>query len=464
MLIRHAEIEGDARWDVRIADGKSVEIGQGLVPAGDESVLEAAGGALLPGLHDHHLHLFALAAAEASVRCGPPEVRDRTALRRALREHGGTGEWIRGIGYHDSVAGALDYEILDALVLERPVRIQHRSGALWMLNSRAVERLGLDRGEDADGVERDAQGCATGRLFHLDAWLRERLGSDEVPSLEPVGRRLASFGVSGVTDASHTNTDREGALLLDAVEKGQLPQRLTLMGALGLSDPRHPRVTRDALKIMLAENRLPSPEELESQFELAREQGRKLAVHCVTRAQLVLACAAFGTVGAQPSDRIEHASVTPPELMARIAELGLTVVTQPGFIRERGDAYAVEVEARDRPWLYRGRGFLEAGVPLAAATDAPFGHPDPWRAMQAAVERCSAGGVSLGPDEALTPERALALFTTPAQDPGGAPRRVAVGERADLCLLDRPWSAARENLSSEHVAATLCDGALIWRA
>ena len=44
----------------------------------------AAGGALLPGLHDHHLHLFALAAADASLRCGPPEVRNLRALADAL--------------------------------------------------------------------------------------------------------------------------------------------------------------------------------------------------------------------------------------------------------------------------------------------------------------------------------------------------------------------------------------------
>jgi predicted amidohydrolase YtcJ len=83
--------------------------------------------------------------------------------------------------------------------------------------------------------------------------------------------------------------------------------------------------------------------------------------------------------------------------------------------------------------------------------------------MAAAVERRSASGKILGAGEALTPERALALFTTSADDPGGVPRAVEVGASADLCLLDRPWSEARTQLSRDHVVATVCRGRVVWR-
>ena len=144
-----------------------------------------------------------------------------------------------------------------------------------------------------------------------------------------------------------------------------------------------------------------------------------------------------------------------------MASLPLTVVTQPNFIAERGDAYLADVDTADRPWLYRCRGFAEAQVPLGGGTDAPFGEGDPWAAMRAAVERRSAGGQSLGPQEALAPERALALFTSPPEAPGGPPRRVAAGVPADLCLLDAPWSRVREELSSARVRATWCGGARV---
>ena len=146
-----------------------------------------------------------------------------------------------------------------------------------------------------------------------------------------------------------------------------------------------------------------------------------------------------------------------------LAALPLTVVTQPNFIRERGDAYLRDVDERDRPWLYRGRALLVGSIPLGGGTDAPFGRCDPFAAMQAAVDRRTEAGATIGPDEGLTPEQALGLFTTPGSDPGGPPRRVTVGAPADLCLLTRPWSAARCELSSDLVAATVIAGQTVWQ-
>ena len=463
MLITRAEIADRSPVDVRIADGRVAQVGCGLTAASGEPALDAAGGALLPGLHDHHLHLFALAAAEASVRCGPPAVNDAGALAAALAGAPASPEWIRGVGYFESVAGRLDRWRLDALAPDRPLRIQHRGGALWIVNSAGADRLGLDRGVGAEGVERDAEGRATGRLFRLDAWLRQRLGDAARPSLAGVGRKLARYGVTGVTDATPGNAAGDVAAFAEAVARGDLRQRVLAMGASEHPAAFPPDVERGAVKVWLSDVDLPPFGELRRTIENAHRAGRPVAIHCVTRAELVLGAAAFAAAGARSGDRIEHAAVAPPDALALLAALPVTVVTQPNFIHERGDAYAVEVEPADRPWLYRGRGFLEASVPLGGGTDAPFGDPDPWRAMQAAVDRRSAGGLSLGPDEALSPERALALFTSPAHAPGGPPRRIEAGAPADLCLLDRPWAEARRGLSSAHVAATLRGGQLTWR-
>ena len=68
----------------------------------------------------------------------------------------------------------------------------------------------------------------------------------------------------------------------------------------------------------------------------------------------------------------------------------------------------------------------------------------------------------MGAEESVTPEQALALFTSAAHAPGSAPLPLAPGEAADLCLLDRPWSAARSVLSSAHVRVTWRAGSLVW--
>src|SRR5882762_5501693 len=138
-LIKDTEVDG-RRVDVRIAGGLVAEIGPRLSRQAGEEVLDAAGGALLPGLTDHHLHLHALAAAATSVRCGPPTVRDLTQLATALNtargdEHG----WVRGTGYVETVAGELNTAALDGLHAQRPVRVQHRGGALWVVNTRAAD-------------------------------------------------------------------------------------------------------------------------------------------------------------------------------------------------------------------------------------------------------------------------------------------------------------------------------------
>ena len=92
-----------------------------------------------------------------------------------------------------SPGGRLDRRRLDALAPGRAVRVQHRSGALWVLSTAALEQVGLLDGDRSaedlegagEGIERDDAGRPTGRLFRLDAWLRERLPSERAATWPP---------------------------------------------------------------------------------------------------------------------------------------------------------------------------------------------------------------------------------------------------------------------------------------
>jgi predicted amidohydrolase YtcJ len=449
MLIRGAELFGGRVADVRIESGRIAAVAPSLPRRPGEEAVEARGALLIPGLHDHHIHLMAYAAALASLVCGPPEVFDAAALEAALaREANGTG-WLRGVGYHDSVAGPIDRRWLDARIPGRPVRIQHRSGRLWILNSAGLAQL-----DDLGPCELE-DGQPTGRLYDADAWLRERLPAGPPPDLARASRTLASYGVTGLTDATPRNGPAEQALFDAAAARGDLRQHVVLMGAEGLPGPR---------KLHFHDYDLPPLEEVVAIIRRAHEAGRTVAVHCVTRVELAFTLAALAEAGAIPGDRIEHAGVCPPESQAEIARLGLAVVTQPNFIFEKGDDYLAEVDADDRPWLYPAASLLARGIPLGAGSDAPFGGADPWTAMQAAGDRLSRRGRPLGAGEIVSPERALAFFTTPPGDPGGAPREVRAGEPADLCLLDRPWADARRRLADVQVRLTLVGGQTAWRA
>ena len=135
-----------------------------------------------------------------------------------------------------------------------------------------------------------------------------------------------------------------------------------------------------------------------------------VALHCVTHAQLVVALAALRSAGGHPRDRIEHAAVVPDDMVADLVDVGVTVVTQPNFVAERGEHYLRDVPIDEHPQLWRVASLLRAGIPMAASTDAPFGGMDPWAAMRAAVHRTTAGGDVLGPDERISAEEALRLF------------------------------------------------------
>jgi predicted amidohydrolase YtcJ len=157
---------------------------------------------------------------------------------------------------------------------------------------------------------------------------------------------------------------------------------------------------------------------------------------------------------------MEHASVVDHDLAAGLADRGITVVTQPGFVRSRGDHYLAHVDAADHADLYRCATLLADGVHVGGSSDAPHGDPNPWVAMAAAIDRLTEAGRPLGVREAIPAPRALALYLGPAHDPGGPPRRVDAGAVADLCVLDRPLAAALADPSSVTVLLTMRQGAI----
>lgn len=413
MLIRNATLDG-RRVDLRLDGERIAEIGLGLR---GEELLDAGSALVLPGLVDHHLHLHAIAAAAASVDlAGLTQNQISAALATAPADAHG---WLRAVGLAEDLDGAA----LDALHTHRPVRAQHRSGAQWTVNAAGAERLNLTAAEHP-GVERDADGAPTGRLHRADDWLRTRLPGRGLPDLTAVGRRLAAYGITAVTDATPD---------LTAFDASALPQRVTLLG-VGLECAPPPGVLAGPYKIVLADPALPDIDDLTARIAAAHRTGRAVAVHCVTREAFALLLAAFDAVGARPGDRIEHAALVPVEAFGALRAHGLRVVTQPGFLAARGDAYRREIPEREQPDLYRCASLRRAGVPLALSSDAPHGPLDPWAVMDAATTRLTPDGAPLNPDECLTRAEALAAYLAPPDAPGGPPRKVEVGASADLVL------------------------------
>ncbi|GBE63715.1 amidohydrolase [Mycobacterium sp. MFM001] len=433
MLIRHATRLDGAVLDVRVG-AQIDEVGQALEPRAGEEVYDAAGGTVMPGIHDHHVHLHSAAAAETSVQVGPPQVCDRDALSSVLAtaEPGDDG-WIRAVGYHDSVAGPLDRTTLDALTPAVPVRIQHRSGVLWILNSAGLARVGL-----ADHPD--------GRLRSADSDWSEALERRDI-GLADVSRRLSSYGVTGITDATPDLEVGDIVRLTELHRHGELRQRLHFLSP-GKRILHDDDLDLDQLAHWIAER---------------HRSGGPVAIHCVTAAQLVVTIAALQQAGAHPRDRIEHAAVVPADCLDDLVDLGVTVVTQPNFVAERGDQYLAEIPAGEHHQLWRVASLLLAGIPVALSTDMPFGHGDPWAAMRAAVYRVTPSGAVLGADECIPERRALMMFLGWPEHPTRV-RTVEPGQPGDLCLLTAPPEAALAELDADLVAATIIGGEIVYTA
>lgn len=332
-----------------------------------------------------------------------------------------------------------------------------------MLNSRACAAAGVDDCP-LPGVDRDASGAASGRLWRMDSWLGERIGT-HAPDLAWASARAAAWGVTGFTDATPGLRQTDVEDLADAVHSGRIAQRLHCMVPTGVEVPESARFSTGPTKILLDDDTLPTFDELTAIIRAAHARTRPVAVHCVTRVQLALTMAALDTAGHLDGDRVEHGAIIPTDALKWLRDNRITVVTQPHFVVERAAQYAAEVPASDRPDLWRLGSLLAAGVGVAASTDAPFGGADPWSVVRAAVERGvnSIADEGISPSEAISPTAAVGLFCGRPDRPALA-RAIEPGERADLTLLSVGPEDIATVPSTELVTVTVVDGSVVYRS
>jgi predicted amidohydrolase YtcJ len=166
--------------------------------------------------------------------------------------------------------------------------------------------------------------------------------------------------------------------------------------------------------------------------------------------------------------RIEHCALCPDSCLEELADLGVTVVTQPAFLWHHGRRYLAEIEPAQQPWLYRVKSLLRRGVPVAGSSDAPVVPPRPLEGVSAAVARQTPDGHVLGPQERVSVAQALWLFTQGAAWACGLASElgsITCGKRADLVVLEAdPRRVPAGEIPHLPVRMTIGDGAVLWRA
>lgn len=387
---------------------------------------------ILPGLHDHHVHLRAAAARSRSLdvrMCG-----DRDEFAALLRGAApGRDGGVRVVGYDDTRVGVIDRAQLDAIRPEVPVRVQHRGGHLWVLNTAACD-LADDAPDD-------------GKLWDRDADIAIPSGGENI---QAIARRMTSRGVTAVDDLTPTLTGSD-AEALRAELAGLL--RVRVFGAT-----TH-REHLDGVKVLVSDHAIPPSYDLAQTIADARPGS--VALHCASIDALAVILAV--TESLRPHDRIEHAFITPDGVAEALASGGiLSIGAHAGFLRTHGDRLLAHGAPSDAAEYLRLRTWHSAGARLLGGTDAPFASADPWLAMQAAVDRRTISGTVIGRKEALTPEEAFTMFRSGGLDHRGARLDLTVGDPADLCVLEGTWADARDDLSGVEIVLTIQEGAITF--
>ena len=462
-------------------------------------VIDCAERTLIPGLHDAHLHLFAYASRLASVECSPPAVRSIAALQAALRAQAATqppGTWIRAVGYDETALEEGRHpnrDDLDVAAPHHPVRLYHRSYHACVTNSLGLRAAGVTvaTAEPVGGlIDRDlGTGEPTGLFFETAQGLVNRV----VPSLtyeeleHGVGdfsRQLASWGVTALQDATPSTTVEDWGTFHRLQTSGALLQRTVMMFgaaqlpnvlAAGWTPHREQGLLRlGAAKIVLDESTgrvQPDARTLADLIAHAHDAGFQVALHAVTSTALDAALAALETVitdspRLHPRHRIEHCSVCTPPQAARIARLRVHVATQPGFVHYSGARYLSEVAEEELPWLYPCETLLNAGVALAGSSDSPIAPANPWAGIYGAVTRLSEHGRLLSPEQRVSVNDALNLYThgsAAASFQEHRLGRIAPGYKADLALLsDDPLASAPVALLSMASVLTIVAGKIVY--
>ena len=458
-------------------------------------LMDCGAQTVVPGFIDAHCHVLAYAASLIAVDCAPEAVSTIGDIIRAVRQRARRTpncDWIRATGYSEFDLYEKRHPTrwdLDRAAPNNPVRLNHRSGHACVLNSAALSRVGIcpDTDEPPGGtIARDLHTAEpNGLLLEMDAWLEDRippLGDAEIhDGVSQASERFLAQGVTSVQDATPSNSLKRWDALRRLKAQKTFTPTLSVMPAAAHMDEFVANNLRfgggDEIsglahaKIMLTRtggSLFPSENDLSAIIAHAHGHGFPVAIHAV-EADAVIAAAEAIEANHAPKlrDRIEHASECPPAALDALLNARPVVVSQPRFIHDSGSRYLNEFGA-DANWLYRFKTLTDAGIVLAAGSDAPVSRPNPIIAMHATVTRRAGSGEIIGRGERLTPMQALTMHTSAAayaacmESEAGT---IAPGKRADLAILtDDPTGASPETLLNIGVATTIVNGRIAWQA
>lgn len=502
---------------VLIEDGKIVLTGNNedvLHAAGENAqIVRLNGGMVTPGLVDSHCHMASLGITLQRVcLIGVSSLKECRQIIRDAAAKLAPGEWLLGRGWNNHLweeAREPDKLDLDDIVPDNPVAMTRACGHLIWLNSKALERAGIDAStpEPAGGqIDRQIEtNIPTGIIReslelianHLPQVSRER----KKEAILKAQALSLSYGLTGV-HTCETLSDylafaelaAEGKLkirvchllppedLKAADERDITPGnhndrlwhthvKLFMDGSLGANTAyMHEPYEDSPLQYGIA---CMTKDEALSHIKAAYAAGRSVAIHAIGDRAVTESLDAIEearkTWPGPWRDRIEHVQFCRPEDLDRFANMDIVASVQPGFLPTDWRTAEKKLGKERCTNSYAWKSILNKGIKMQFGSDTPVEPNNPLIGLQAAVTRCDSEGLPLGgwfSDQKLTLEQALSGYTLSAAWTGSREQSsgtLAPGMLADLTIFEQHLGEVPENqISQVKVRATLVGGEIVF--
>jgi predicted amidohydrolase YtcJ len=490
-------------------------------------VIDLKGRTVVPGFNDAHNHMAGFGLQLQMVSLKYPTVQTIPDIKQALKERAATQKtetWVKGAGYDNNKLPDGRHPSrwdLDEASIKHFVYIRHTSGHMCVINSKALELIGIGQDTpDPEGghIDRNENGEPTGLLqekaqelvndqFYPYS-LNTIVGALQAANQVYLSEGITSHGEAGVGFLS----DLELQAYWEAVQQGKLNIRSNLMilaekmieisGAegqsfLGLSQGIRTGWGNDMLRIgpmkmffdgsligrtaAMYEGYVTEPdnigfyataeEKIHDWIMRGHRSGWQLAIHAIGDRAIsyILDCYEEANRQFPRSDhrhRIEHCGVVNPQIIDRIEKLGVIPVPQQHFIGELGDGFKANIGPERSRWCYPMRSFLDRGVPIPGSSDRFVVKGAPLLGIHDAVNQKTDSGEDYVPEERITPEEAIRVYTLHsayASFEEHLKGSIEAGKLADLAILGAdPTTINPTGIADIPVHGTIMDGKLLY--
>jgi hypothetical protein len=510
---------------LRVGDRSYVE--QTIAPG--TLVIDLAGRAMIPGFIDNHIHMTN-SPQRKWIDCTYSSAPSIADLVQKIAERARTtkpGEWILGRGFQEARLAERrnpNRFDLDPVCPNHPVGIANREGMGWTFNTAGLRRIGVeDNTPDPTGgpMERDSESRPLGPMwdntrevfirhnipqFRLDdlvdgyrwiaaelnrygittafeAAIRNRIETEAWRRLDLQAQRslrvvLGPYPVSG----EKWNTDSTAGKIVDTGFATGFGNERTKLGALQIgidggiigqtaalfepysNDPDRARrgsfrITEGLAKDLMAK---------------AQATGWQVGLIChgdwgISRALNAISDALQPVTRNGLRHRLEHAYLWTPELMDRMAELGVIWNTQPSLLEVVGRQGIYSQWGARARFAFPFKSLLRRGVVICGGSDWPVGLYNPLIGLDILVNHRfgpEEKGEVLNSNECLTALEAIRVYTyngayTAFEE--GNRGSLEEGKLADMVVLsDDILSVPVSSIRELKVDQTYIDGRLVY--